>query len=216
MNMDVDSSALDLSADDEADLRMRARAHADRIRVRSAAADCETKQCKPKQVKEDAVDAVDGVYFAGVPGTIKVKIGKSKNVHGRLRNLSSGCPDDVVLIARLDGYTAVERWCHQRFAQQRYKGEWFLVDDELKQFMERVNAGMMSDDVCAGALYEDRFGIRQLESRGELLERLMEMGVPELTVVREPWSESVTRLNSSKLPPELLLASESEFVKECM
>lgn len=48
MNMDVDSSALDLSADDEADLRMRARAHADRIRVRSAAADCETKQCKPK------------------------------------------------------------------------------------------------------------------------------------------------------------------------
>jgi len=72
-------------------------------------------------------------YFiqAGTDGP--VKIGVAKDVEQRIKELQTGCPDDLRLIGRIQGNFESE--LHQRFSQFRVRGEWFNSDIRLLAFI---------------------------------------------------------------------------------
>jgi hypothetical protein len=72
-------------------------------------------------------------YFiqAGVDGP--VKIGIAEDVEERLKQLQTGCPDDLRLIGRIHGNC--ESDLHGRFERLRLRGEWFKPDVRLMAFI---------------------------------------------------------------------------------
>lgn len=67
----------------------------------------------------------DRVYLIGSPDSPLVKIGWSDNPKRRLRNLQSGSPVPLRLLAVYEGGHYVEAELHRRFADKRVHGEWF-------------------------------------------------------------------------------------------
>lgn len=72
-------------------------------------------------------------YFiqAGTDGP--VKIGVAQDVEKRIKELQTGCPDDLRLIGRIQGNCESE--LHKRFSQFRLRGEWFNPDIRLLAFI---------------------------------------------------------------------------------
>lgn len=72
-------------------------------------------------------------YFiqAGPDGPIK--IGLAEDVEQRLKELQTGCPDDLRLIGRMDGNH--EKNLHQHFKQFWIRGEWFRPDVRIMAFI---------------------------------------------------------------------------------
>lgn len=67
-----------------------------------------------------------GVYcvsYVALPDL--VKIGRSKNIRKRIESFATGAPGGVVLRAILSLNPDDETAFHQRFAEHRFKGEWF-------------------------------------------------------------------------------------------
>ena len=75
------------------------------------------------------------VYYIHAPETGLVKIGRAANPALRLRNMQTGSPVPLVLVAVEDGDKAVERARHQRFAPLRRRGEWFALEGDLAEFV---------------------------------------------------------------------------------
>lgn len=65
------------------------------------------------------------VYLIGSPGSPLVKIGWTDNPKRRLRNLQTGSPVPLQLLALFEGGSIVEAELHRRFADRRRHGEWF-------------------------------------------------------------------------------------------
>lgn len=73
-----------------------------------------------------------GVYVAGFGPY--VKIGITINVDVRLAGLQT--PEPVKLYALLEGWAKEEKAFHQRFAEYRLQGEWFLRNDALSEWID--------------------------------------------------------------------------------
>lgn len=67
----------------------------------------------------------DRVYLIGSPESPLVKIGWSDNPQRRLRNLQTGSPVPLHLLAVFEGGAIVEAELHRRFADKRSHDEWF-------------------------------------------------------------------------------------------
>lgn len=65
-----------------------------------------------------------------------VKIGWSRNVAKRIRELQIGLPLELTLRAEIPGDAAIEKQLHCRFQAQRTRGEWFLLEGELAAWVE--------------------------------------------------------------------------------
>lgn len=106
------------------------------------------------------------VYFLvtgpGVNGPKQCKIGKTRSDRPltgdatRIKKLIGQSPVPLVLAAELEGYTAVEKWLHARFAGLRQHGEWFKYEGELRELVEKIKAGTTARDVCATAWSVDQ------------------------------------------------------------
>lgn len=70
------------------------------------------------------------VYIIKAAG--RVKIGYSKNPWKRYRQLATGCPDPMILVATYYCRDApdLEEYLHEKFADRREKGEWFRTSPE--------------------------------------------------------------------------------------
>lgn len=81
------------------------------------------------------------VYFirAGEAGAIKIGTTRG-NPHARLRDLQTGNPEPLVLLAVMPGGPDVERGLHDRFVDSRLTGEWFRPTERLLGFVEGVTA----------------------------------------------------------------------------
>lgn len=94
--------------------------------------DAETGQPIVRQVAQ-----VREVYFIHAQRLDLIKIGVADNARIRLRALSNACPDQLtvlgVLICRNQGRTEEE--IHAQFADARYRGEWFLPTDRLRDYI---------------------------------------------------------------------------------
>ena len=68
-----------------------------------------------------------------------VKIGKSDNTQSRLEALQVGNPYPMTLLKEVDVSDKAETVLHKKFAHLRTRGEWFLFDTELMEFIENAD-----------------------------------------------------------------------------
>lgn len=64
-----------------------------------------------------------------------VKIGRTHNVKQRLRKFQEGNPNEVILLATCD---LDENDLHQQFSHLHHRGEWFKLNDELLEFINKL------------------------------------------------------------------------------
>lgn len=73
------------------------------------------------------------IYF--VRGDDKVKIGFSKDVESRIKDLQASSPLELSLLLTIKGTTKTENELHDRFDKYRIRGEWFRYEGELEEFV---------------------------------------------------------------------------------
>ena len=81
------------------------------------------------------------MIYAIQMGNGPVKIGKAKNPRSRLRELSTGSPYVLKLLAAVDWHDSNERLLHQYLRFYRLRGEWFEPSDEVLTVVERMESG---------------------------------------------------------------------------
>jgi hypothetical protein len=70
------------------------------------------------------------VYFMQSAGG-SVKIGTTKNLPRRLSDLQRASGNSITVIRQCPGSRPTERWFHERFAEQRGIGEWFVFHPDM-------------------------------------------------------------------------------------
>lgn len=70
-----------------------------------------------------------GVYAVQETGSIYLKIGESDDIKSRLKELQTGNPRQLVVLAVLP--EGNEKECHSRYGEYRVRGEWFLMSPPL-------------------------------------------------------------------------------------
>ncbi len=76
------------------------------------------------------------VYFIGMKNSIK--IGKTVNLHARLKKLQTGSPVRLRVLAYIEGGADLELEYHSRFAKDRVHGEWFRKSDAIMDEIKRI------------------------------------------------------------------------------
>ena len=74
----------------------------------------------------------------------RYKIGITKNLEKRLRELQTGNPDEIMLVCAnfIPNASELEANLHRELAHYRIRGEWFqLPDEELEKAIEIVETG---------------------------------------------------------------------------
>ncbi|MFJ8855661.1 GIY-YIG nuclease family protein [Streptomyces sp. NPDC102437] len=86
------------------------------------------------------------VYLIGSAASTLVKIGWSDNPERRLRDLQTGSPLPLQLLAVFEGGAVVEAKLHRRFADKRRHGEWFdLGPDPVAVVSPSVRAAQVEE-----------------------------------------------------------------------
>ena len=67
----------------------------------------------------------DDLYFIQSDFTGMIKIGRSKNPKKRLKQLQTGNPNRLKLIASFKGKGEEEKYLHEELNRYKLKGEWF-------------------------------------------------------------------------------------------
>lgn len=75
------------------------------------------------------------IYFIEQPDCGAVKIGYTRDMMTRVRNIATFCPLRLQLIGLIAGTTADEEALHRRFAEHRNHGEWFRRCPEIDAAM---------------------------------------------------------------------------------
>lgn len=78
------------------------------------------------------------VYFIQCNSTKNIKIGKSINVHERMKQIKGMTPSGIDLLATIDGDTDVEANLHKKFNKYSVHGEWFKPSRELMDFIKSI------------------------------------------------------------------------------
>jgi hypothetical protein len=78
--------------------------------------------------------ASEFVYFAYSAG--RIKIGYSRGVEGRCRQLATSGPFPPVLILIVHGTVGLEQDFHVRFHEDRIHGEWFKLSPSVRSFLQ--------------------------------------------------------------------------------
>lgn len=79
------------------------------------------------------------VYF--ILNNDKVKIGYTKNVKRRLKQLQTANGDNLILLGYIEGDKEVEHQLHQKFDTYRIRenGEWFIASEAIINFINENN-----------------------------------------------------------------------------
>lgn len=93
----------------------------------------------------DHVDPKGFVYFIKDVDRNLIKIGFSINVFKRLKELETGNAGNLVLLKKIKGTTKDEARLHRRFSHLRTRLEWFIVAEELTQFIAMLESDKTLD-----------------------------------------------------------------------
>lgn len=77
------------------------------------------------------------VYFVYAPICRRVKIGYTASVKKRMACLRQGSPEALVPLGWVPGGAAVEKELHKRIAPHRVHGEWFDLNDHVREELAR-------------------------------------------------------------------------------
>jgi DNA-binding XRE family transcriptional regulator len=76
------------------------------------------------------------IYFIENSETKHIKIGFSSDIRRRLVDLQISSPHELKVLTICEGDDKYEKELHKRFYEYRYRGEWFLPNKELNNFIE--------------------------------------------------------------------------------
>jgi len=91
------------------------------------------KRCKETQLQRHE-KAEGTVYLILSRASTLYKIGLTKNLRTRFKNLRTGDPS-LELVAGLQGCRLLEDWLHAQFRKERQMGEWFALTDHQVQWV---------------------------------------------------------------------------------
>lgn len=78
------------------------------------------------------------IYLIGNLESKYVKIGFSKNPKERIKELQTGCPFKLSVIATFQGNLFTEKALHLKYNKYNSYGEWFKIEGELKNNIENL------------------------------------------------------------------------------
>ena len=78
------------------------------------------------------------IYFIEAVGLSRIKIGFSKKPLDRLKQLQTGSPTELSLIATIPGAQELEKELHDRFKASLSSKEWFHLTPDLKKFIDNL------------------------------------------------------------------------------
>lgn len=79
------------------------------------------------------------IYYIACTATERLKIGYTQGEpEVRLKQLQTGSASDLRLIACHHGTLDDERRLHEKFADQRLRGEWFQMSEDLLEHLSMV------------------------------------------------------------------------------
>jgi len=79
------------------------------------------------------------VYFIADTTNDIVKIGQSKDVKKRLKQLQTSNGNVLVLLGYMDGNKEKEKYLHQLFSEHKLQGEWFKLNEILINYININN-----------------------------------------------------------------------------
>ena len=83
-------------------------------------------------------DADCYVYFIEAVGLSRIKIGLSVNPEDRVKQLSTGSPTELKLIAKVPGDANKEKELHKKFEHLLFDKEWFHFTKELQEYINKL------------------------------------------------------------------------------
>ncbi len=87
---------------------------------------------------DDTTRKLSGVYFVQCRASGRVKIGVTRNLRTRYKQLNTSASMGLGFIGILQGEKQTkEKEIHHRFRHLRRQGEWFDVDEVLQRAIER-------------------------------------------------------------------------------
>lgn len=98
------------------------------------------------------------VYFVTSEPDNFVKIGWAmRSPWARMRELQTGCPEALRLMAAVPGSRDEERRLHETFAELHYRGEWFFLEHKLSDLVQYLsdNWPKETNNVAARQTFED-------------------------------------------------------------
>jgi hypothetical protein len=96
------------------------------------------------------------IYAIEARGTNRIKFGKVKNPEKRLKELSTGSPYHLHLLAAVEWNDEIERLIHAAFKGRRVAGEWFERDEYIDMFVTYMMENPYGEPNYAK---ESRYGI---------------------------------------------------------
>lgn len=105
----------------------------------------ETGDRSPGRRRRNRPNAQVMVYFAVSGG--RIKIGSSRNVSARLRQIAAHFTEPLELIGTIPGSIALERAAHAMLKEHRGRGEWFQDCFAVRQAISEI----LVDPACLDA-----------------------------------------------------------------
>lgn len=78
------------------------------------------------------------VYFIKSKHTNLIKIGYATNTFDRIKQLSAGNTDRLILLKEIKGGKKKESELHKKFSKHRKEGEWFYPAQEILDFIDSI------------------------------------------------------------------------------
>lgn len=78
----------------------------------------------------------DVVYFIGCDEMPYIKIGTTNDIDKRLAGIQTSVPYDIDVLFVIPGDRSQEKKTHEAFDKYRKRGEWFIKDGKLKEYIE--------------------------------------------------------------------------------
>jgi hypothetical protein len=89
------------------------------------------------------------IYF--IRAESLVKIGYSSNLGARVRAILKGIPSQAHFLGHMPGDRELEAHLHQKFAQSRFTGEWFVESEDLLALIRiATDATLPAPDYLSG------------------------------------------------------------------
>lgn len=105
-----------------------------------------------KQAKKSPKNKGGYVYFIQGQCGGAIKVGYSVNPRIRLKELQTGYPDTLLILAIIPGTQHTEATLHRQFDASRLKGEWFRPDDyvvkAIKELKEKYTTSKEGEPQC--------------------------------------------------------------------
>lgn len=85
-----------------------------------------------KQCEDDLYFILSGEY---------IKIGRSNNVSKRLKQLSTGNPNNLTLLLKIENKGCLEKYIHKAFKKYKHNKEWYNDNARIRKFIKYLKNG---------------------------------------------------------------------------